>query len=186
MSDRSEVPARPLATLQGPPGGIHSTLAIVRPVANVGQGAQNDVVLDDDTVSTRHARLEFADGGWKVTDLESRNGTYVDGQRLEPGVETPIRDGASLGFGAVRLTFGIEPDVDPSTVTAAEPQPTETRPARQSAGGFRLPVWLLLVILIVIAIIVFAIVTLSGGPPVTDPSLDAPAALMLVLPPPPA
>src|SRR5690554_4188440 len=102
MSDRSELPTRPLAALLDGSGGTTPPLEIVRPVVHVGQGAQNDIVLDDDTVSTRHARLEFVDGGWKVTDLESRNGTYVDGKRIEAGTATAIRDGVSLGFGAAR------------------------------------------------------------------------------------
>src|SRR5207244_343065 len=58
----------------------------------VGRGGQNDLVLEgDEFASARHARIEVrGDGAW-VQDLDSTNGTYVNGarvagaQRLDPG-----------------------------------------------------------------------------------------------------
>jgi hypothetical protein len=58
----------------------------------VGRGGQNDLVLaGDDFASARHARIEARSDGVWVQDLESTNGTYVNGarvagaQRLDPG-----------------------------------------------------------------------------------------------------
>jgi pSer/pThr/pTyr-binding forkhead associated (FHA) protein len=56
----------------------------------IGRHPNCDLVLTDTTVSRRHARLTFRDGGWVVRDLESTNGTRVNGQyvgrcRLRPG-----------------------------------------------------------------------------------------------------
>jgi FHA domain-containing protein len=58
----------------------------------VGRGGQNDLVLDgDDFASARHARIEVRGDGVWVQDLESTNGTFVNGsrvagaQRLDPG-----------------------------------------------------------------------------------------------------
>jgi DNA-binding NtrC family response regulator len=48
----------------------------------VGQGPACAVHLDDRTVSRRHAALELVDGGLRVTDLGSTNGTYVEGVRV--------------------------------------------------------------------------------------------------------
>lgn len=43
-----------------------------------------DIVIDDDEVSRRHASIRaLAAGGARVTDLDSRNGTFVDGERIE-------------------------------------------------------------------------------------------------------
>lgn len=39
--------------------------------------------FDDALVSRRHAEIGFADGAWCLTDLESRNGTFLDGQRVQ-------------------------------------------------------------------------------------------------------
>ena len=58
----------------------------------VGRGGQNDLVLDgDEFASSRHARIEVRGDGVWVQDLDSTNGTYVNGsrvagaQRLDPG-----------------------------------------------------------------------------------------------------
>ena len=56
----------------------------------IGRHPSCDVVLGDDTVSRRHAQLTFRDGGWILRDLDSTNGTRVNGQcvgrcRLRPG-----------------------------------------------------------------------------------------------------
>jgi hypothetical protein len=49
----------------------------------VGRGGQNDLVLtDDDFASARHARIEVRGDGVWVQDLDSTNGTYVNGTRV--------------------------------------------------------------------------------------------------------
>jgi Inner membrane component of T3SS, cytoplasmic domain len=49
----------------------------------VGRGGQNDLVLaDDDFASARHARIEVRGDGVWVQDLESTNGTFVNGTRV--------------------------------------------------------------------------------------------------------
>ncbi|HEX4323483.1 MAG TPA: FHA domain-containing protein [Gaiellaceae bacterium] len=49
----------------------------------VGRGGQNDLVLDgDEFASARHARIEVRGDGVWVQDLESTNGTYVNGSRV--------------------------------------------------------------------------------------------------------
>ena len=87
--------------LAGPRRG--EEISIATPVVTIGQGPQNDVVLDDDSVSRLHARLEFELGSWMLTDLESTNGTAVEGTRLAPGVPTP------LAYAAVTVLSAIYP-----------------------------------------------------------------------------
>lgn len=48
----------------------------------VGRHDSCDIVVDDMTVSRRHAQLRFRDGAWVVRDLDSTNGTTVNGQRV--------------------------------------------------------------------------------------------------------
>ena len=53
------------------------------PTVYIGRDQQNDIALDDDYASTRHARLEpRRDGVW-VSDAGSTNGTFVNGVKLE-------------------------------------------------------------------------------------------------------
>jgi hypothetical protein len=49
---------------------------------SVGRDITNDIVLNDAEVSRRHARLILEQGRYKIEDLNSTNGTYIDGQRL--------------------------------------------------------------------------------------------------------
>lgn len=65
----------------------------------VGRHRDCDVVLTDPTVSRRHARLRFRDGNWVLRDLDSTNGTTVNGR---PVVRCRLLPGD-------RLTLGDEP-----------------------------------------------------------------------------
>lgn len=147
-------------------------IPVLTPVVRIGQGPQNDLVLDDDTVSTQHARLEFATGGWRLTDLESRNGTFVDGVRLAPGVPTPLPDNALVTFGAMELGFLASAGADPESAAAAYTPPERTVPLAERAP-FRLPVWLLALIILMVVLLVTLYVVFSGDPggvePVTEP-----------------
>lgn len=99
-------PAEPLlATLEilngGPTQG--NRFRIERPLVQVGRGAHNDVRLQDDSVSASHATLLMRDGGWRVLDLASKNGTYVDGVRVSG--EVSVSAPAELRFGNIKLLF---------------------------------------------------------------------------------
>jgi hypothetical protein len=56
-------------------------------------------------VSRQHARINRANGQWTVTDLNSTNYTRVDGNKLDPSLPAPIRDGSRIQFGRVAATF---------------------------------------------------------------------------------
>jgi pSer/pThr/pTyr-binding forkhead associated (FHA) protein len=64
-----------------------------------------DVVLADASVSSTHARLSKGAHGWLVTDLGSRNGTFLDKERLATGVAAPLRTNAQVWFGRYRTVF---------------------------------------------------------------------------------
>jgi len=66
----------------------------------IGRHPSCDVVVADDTVSRRHARLTFRDGGWIVQDLDSTNGTRLNGQYVG---RCRVRPGDQLSLGRQRL-----------------------------------------------------------------------------------
>ena len=152
----------------GHPGGSDAGdhLPVRSPVVRIGRGAQNELVLADDSVSATHARLEYLDAAWRLTDLNSTNGTYVEGVRLAPEVPTPLADLAQVRFGGVRLQFRARAEADAARARAeyAPPPPPETIAARR---GTRFPLWLvlLLLLLVVLAVLFFAGV-FTGGEPV--------------------
>lgn len=65
-----------LVTIYGPDLGRQYTLDLES--ISIGRGAENDIVIDMDNVSRRHARVVAQAGGFVVEDLESTNGTYVN------------------------------------------------------------------------------------------------------------
>ncbi len=70
----------------------------------LGRGPENDLVVDDGTLSRAHLLLRLAEAGWTLQDLQSSNGTSVDGVEVN-GEPVPIEPGASIEAGSVRLTF---------------------------------------------------------------------------------
>ncbi|MFY0577755.1 FHA domain-containing protein [Cystobacter fuscus] len=72
----------------------------------VGRTGNNDVVLEDGTVSRFHAWFQReSQGGYLLTDAGSKNGTFVEGVRLLPRRACALNDGARVRFGHVELTF---------------------------------------------------------------------------------
>ncbi|MBZ0121356.1 MAG: diguanylate cyclase [Sandaracinaceae bacterium] len=62
----------------------------------VGRGQENFIVLDNDSVSRRHCRIEKRNLAWWVVDLESTNGTYVNDQQV---TELQMRRGDQVKIG---------------------------------------------------------------------------------------
>ena len=68
----------------------------------IGSSPDNDVVVDDPSVSRVHARLEVDENGYLLRDEDSKNGTYIDGYRLR---EVFLNDGAVFRVGKTQLRF---------------------------------------------------------------------------------
>jgi hypothetical protein len=70
-------------------------------ITTLGRDVNNAIVVDDQFVSTDHAILTFRGRTWYVEDLNSTNGTFVNGSPIE-GVE-PVGYGDEIQLGQVRL-----------------------------------------------------------------------------------
>jgi FHA domain-containing protein len=75
----------------------------LRAVNAIGRDAGNDVVLNDEAASARHALLEFADGEWWVEDSGSTNGTMVNGDVVRSRERLQYGDELGIGRVAMRL-----------------------------------------------------------------------------------
>ncbi len=94
----------PLANFLVRTGALKGQRLVVKtPVANIGRADYNDLVVPDESVSTSHAKLQRREGVWVLVDLESTNGTFVDGERI--AADTPIAPGTMVRFGDVQLVF---------------------------------------------------------------------------------
>src|SRR5438105_812779 len=84
-------------------GLMGQRLSVTTPVVNLGRADYNDIVLPDPSVSTSHAKLQRREGVWVLVDLDSTNGTFVDGERVRG--EAPLAPGATVRLGDVQLLF---------------------------------------------------------------------------------
>ena len=72
-------------------------------LGHIGRGAHNDVRLSDESVSETHAKLQKREDGWYVVDMDSTNGTYVGGSRVNG--ERKLDGAPDLRFGGLKFRF---------------------------------------------------------------------------------
>ena len=121
-----------LATLEivneGVSKGLH--FDVRTPLAHVGRGPHNDVVVTDGSVSDSHAKLQRRASGWSVVDLDSKNGTYVGGRRIRG--EQALDSTAAVRFGGVKVIFRAAPEIaeaDGGTRTIVGDKPSDRQRA---------------------------------------------------------
>ncbi len=88
----------------------------------IGRAPGNDLMLNYLTVSGHHARLDFSDGAYQITDLHSTNGTVVNGQRITPDVPHSLVNGDVVRIGdpqgnSISLTYQDERSRSPDRHT---------------------------------------------------------------------
>lgn len=81
--------------------GTTGTFQLTKPTTRLGRGADADIRIDDPGVSRHHAEIRVAHDV-VVRDLDSTNGTYVNGTLI---AEQPLRDGSVITIGSTNLTF---------------------------------------------------------------------------------
>ena len=75
----------------------------LRAVSSVGRDSGNDVVLNDEAASAKHAIVSFADGEWWLEDAGSTNGTLLNGSRVRDKERLHYGDEVAVGRIAARL-----------------------------------------------------------------------------------
>jgi HD-GYP domain-containing protein (c-di-GMP phosphodiesterase class II) len=90
--------------LRGVSGPIKGQVWDVAALLRVGRLATFELILDDPSVSRRHAEVVRGEDGWVVCDLESTNGTYVNGTRLTATHPLTARDIVQFG----KVAFLVE------------------------------------------------------------------------------
>jgi hypothetical protein len=100
----AEVSSKPETTkwiLTAPDGG---SVVLTEGVIKIGRGEGNDIQPDELKVSRFHAELVLSGGLLQVVDLESTNGTFVNGERLAPREPRALQVGDELRFGAAKFS----------------------------------------------------------------------------------
>lgn len=122
-------------------GAVLKEIASDKSCLTVGRRSDNDIVIDDPTVSGRHCRISLQGGVYFVEDLGSTNGTYVNGKRIQ---RAGLHPGDAVGVAKHVLTLledGLEPYARAAAAApAAPPAAAPTDPALDGEAGKPCPV----------------------------------------------
>ena len=83
----------------------------------LGRAADVGIRIDDRSLSAHHCRFDPVPGGWKVVDLDSRNGTYVNDVLV---AQKRLEDGDRIRAGRIGMQFLLEEELrdEPAAVEA--------------------------------------------------------------------
>ncbi|MBN1476530.1 FHA domain-containing protein [Candidatus Sumerlaeota bacterium] len=81
---------------------VVDTHTLFQECIRIGRGRDNDIVIDHLSVSRRHAEIHYDHGHWLVADLDSANGTFVNGQRV---TTVPLYHADTITVGKMHLHF---------------------------------------------------------------------------------
>jgi pSer/pThr/pTyr-binding forkhead associated (FHA) protein len=106
-------------------------MPIAEALVTIGRSLDNDIVLDDERVSRKHAQLRRRYGQYVLYDRGSSGGTTVNGH---PADETPLRHGDVLAFAGVKVRFeqlDVAAPAPPDPLQVTTPMP---HPPRRASG----------------------------------------------------
>ncbi|UCG65876.1 MAG: FHA domain-containing protein [Deltaproteobacteria bacterium] len=75
---------------------------------HIGRSPENDIQIDDSSVSRKHLIVRWKLNKPFITDLESKNGTLVNGKRIQSGREIEVKEGIPVGIGKIVISLGKE------------------------------------------------------------------------------
>ena len=89
-------------------GVSYREVRLQQPVITIGRAVPDEEMptvdlSEDDSVSRRHAEIRWTDGGYVIADFGSKNGTWVNGQRIDPNQPVRLRDGDRVAVGRLSL-----------------------------------------------------------------------------------
>ncbi len=109
-------PQNPVSPSPSVPSGVASTLLVTsgpkeglalellpEEQFTIGRSSDSTLVIRDDNTSTHHARLMLWNDQWMVQDLDSTNGTFVDGKRVSIPTPVPLNTPVTIGTSSFEL-----------------------------------------------------------------------------------
>jgi len=85
--------------------GRETSFPLGRDTYTLGRHRNNDIVISDPKVSSFHARIDRGSEGFTLIDLKSRNGTFLNGRRIETGA---LSTGDEVRLGTARLLYKVD------------------------------------------------------------------------------
>ncbi|MEW6277931.1 MAG: FHA domain-containing protein [Candidatus Eremiobacterota bacterium] len=99
---RPEVPRQPWAWLRPRGEGLKPGFGLHKDQVIIGRDVRCDLMINNESVSRKHSEVVRLAEGYLLRDLGSRNGTFVNGQRVQ---EYILNDGDTVAIGDVQFTF---------------------------------------------------------------------------------
>lgn len=119
----TSIPNATLVPEEGLPGV--GPIPLVQSSAIFGKSPSVDVTIDNTYVSRRHFQVRCQDDVFFISDLDSTNGTSVNGERLTPHQERRLRDKDAIGLAGRHVVLRFIDPVRTVTIDAPLPTPTE-------------------------------------------------------------
>ncbi|HID62831.1 MAG TPA: FHA domain-containing protein [Anaerolineae bacterium] len=145
----------------------------LRAKATVGRAPDNDIILEDPKVSRHHAVIAFTEERYSITDLESANGTFVNGIRIRES--HPLRAEDVISLGDTELTFY---EVPPSKTALTKPF---AQPVPRFMGKVPTWAWMAGTAVLILCLVAVGVMALLRGSALlegkTATGQDTPAAL---------
>jgi len=85
--------------------GRETSYPLTRDTYTLGRHRNNDIVISDPKVSSFHARIDRSPEGFALVDLKSRNGSYVNGERIE---SAQLKTGDEIRLGTAQLAYKVD------------------------------------------------------------------------------
>lgn len=101
---------------------------------DIGRSTHCDITIADRFLSRRHARLTLVDGAWLIDDLGSRNGTFINGRKIDRPTEIKIGDSIALSASLIKVDHLSNLGAPHEVITDA---PTTDRLMRSAAEVLR-------------------------------------------------
>ncbi len=117
--------------LQNQVDGLTTKSWTFRPPTVVGRDPSSGICIEHDSISRKHCQLsQNSDGALVVKDLDSKNGTYIDDERIHSKTLMP---GESIQIGALRLevVFSTEDELPAMPPPRPKGSVTETQPMKR-------------------------------------------------------
>jgi len=146
------------------PDGTEASHDLAEDLTTIGRLSDNTIQIEDPSVSSHHAEIDFSGGQYQLRDLDSTNGTRVNDKSFKEG---PLHDGDRVRFGKIesRFTSPVPDDAQPlpeqESVAAAvsasssRPQDFENASPFKTKSGKKDPVATGILVFACVAVVVF-------------------------------
>jgi len=120
------------------PDGKYETFSMEAASVSVGRSSGNTIMLDTDTISRYHFSITHQDDQVQLTDLDSANGTYIDGQQMQSNQPRILQGGEEIQIGHLRMIYHAVDDMPTLPMSALA---EDTQRIERETVGFRIDVY---------------------------------------------